>query len=71
MYATEGCGSYFEESASGTVTVDALGATYIGYGAGAHRVLTMAPQAGLDEQACKARLAAYIDACAMQVLAGE
>ena len=60
LYAVEGCGDFFEESAMGTVTVAADGKTvYTRDGMGNHRILHLKADCG--------RVAAYIDGCAIWV----
>ncbi len=67
VYAIEGCKDFFVEGEKGTVTVDEEGRTEFTAGGGMHSFLTIHTAEGLDEQAAKDRVAAYIDACAMEI----
>ena len=66
VYAVEGLKDFFCEDLRGTVTVDDEGRTLMSQDPnGLHSVVTLRFAQGEDEKACKARVAAYIDACAM------
>ena len=70
LYAAEGCGDFFDESEQGSVTVDADGKThFIPTRGGLHRIVRVKVREGESEQACKDRIAAYLDACAMRIYA--
>lgn len=68
LYATEGCGAFFEETPPGTVTVEENGKTvYTVDGARKHLVLSLQ---GINSEGVAQtadRIAAYIDECAMWV----
>ena len=70
MYAVEGCRDFLTESRCGTVTVDGEGRTaFLPDANGLHRVLTVPEQPGLTQAERKALVAAYIDGCAMKIMA--
>lgn len=68
LYVVEGLSDRFAESAGGRVTVDDEGRTVLKVEEnGRHSVLTIKAHAGMTEAECKARIASYIDDCAMTV----
>ena len=72
LYVVEGAGDFFEESVGGRVSVDEEGRTvFTPKENGPHSVLTIKPHDGMTETECKARIAAYIDTCAMKVHEGS
>ncbi|MBE6546051.1 MAG: hypothetical protein E7668_01250 [Ruminococcaceae bacterium] len=71
LYVVEGLADRFKESEGGRVTVDGEGrTTLVPEKNGIHSVLTVKTHDGISESDCKARIAAYIDACAMKVHEG-
>lgn len=70
LYAVEGCGELFEESARGRVKVDADGTTTFCEGDGLHSVISVKCPEGVSEAAAKARVAARLDECALRLFEG-
>ncbi len=67
VYTVEGLKDFFCEELHGTVTVDDEGRTLLREHAdGLHSVVTLNIKENETEAECKARVAAYIDACAMR-----
>ena len=68
VYAIEGEREFFTLGKRGTVTVDTQGRTFFAEQEnGMHAVLSVRTDGSLKEQQSKDRIAAYIDACSMQV----
>ena len=71
VYAIEGEKDFFTVEKRGRVTVDAEGKTYMTEDeTRLHSLLAVKTDDSLTEQQAKDRVAAYIDACSMQVYGG-
>ena len=72
LYAVEGEADLLEACLRGTVRVDGAGRTLMEPAEdGPHSVLRVKKRAGMDEDACKAAVAAYLDECVMELCNGS
>ena len=69
LYAVEGCREFFTESPRGRITVDGEGRTlFTRDERGSCRYLMLRTDGGFTESEQKARVAAYLDGCALALL---